>query len=224
MKEKYIEKMTFKIIHHGDCKYLGQYCYADSVENFLSMDEDQFISHMIQEYENVCSMELEQSEIESWKRSYRLVRDSFLNQLAAKDAFVIFEYVLPNKKYGLTERFCEQAGCRADIIILTKKIITVVEVKDRTKDAAMDAHFDNQAQKYKRKLQQFHFASLGMKIKVMLVLLQEENLSERKQQTWYLSPDGFKERVAISSIGAQAFQDPDVWIHSNWIWRSSDEI
>lgn len=35
MKEKYIERMTFNIINHGDCKYLGQYCYADSIENFL---------------------------------------------------------------------------------------------------------------------------------------------------------------------------------------------
>ena len=207
------------IIPHDACRYLGQYCYADNISNFLRMTEMQFISIMKNEYSRVTPYDLKPEEVESWKRSYKLIRMAFEDSPNSSEASVIFEYVLPYKKFGKKEYFCSQVGCRADIIILTKNIITIVEVKDLTMEDVLEAHFHNQAQKYKRKLQQFHMASQDSKIKVMLVCLQENELSVRKQQTWFLSADGFREIVHSRSIGIRPLEDTDSWIESDWIWR-----
>lgn len=207
------------MIPHDSCRYLGQYCYADKVSNFLRLTEQQFISQMKQEYPRVTPYDLNRGEIESWKRSYKLIRNAFEDAPNSSEATVVFEYVLPERKRGKKELFCAQVGCRADVIILTKTMLTVVEVKDRTMADAIDANYHNQAQKYKRKLQQFHMASQGAKIKVMLVCLQEQGLSLRKQQTWFLSADGFREKALSQSIGTQAVAEPGSWLSSDWIWR-----
>lgn len=208
------------LIPHDDCLYLGHYCYADTVSNYMRMTESQFISHMKRAYPGVTSYALTSGEIESWKRSYKLIRKAFEDAPNSSEATVVFEYVLPEKKRGREDLFCEQIGCRADVIILTKTIITIVEVKNRTMEDVIKAKYHYQAQKYKRKLQQFHMASQDTKIKVMLVCLQENELSVRKQQTWFLSADGFREKVQSQSIGTSSLENIDDWIESDWIWRS----
>lgn len=207
------------MIPHEACRYLGQYCYADSISNLMCMTEPQFIAHMKREYPRVTSYDLTREEVESWKRSYRLIKNAFKDAPNSSEAIVIFEYVLPAGKFDRKDLFCDQVGCRPDIIILTKTIITIVEVKDRTMAGALDAKYQKQAQKYKRKLRQFHMASQDTKIKVMLVCLQEEDLSVRESKTWFLSSDGFREKVLSQSIGTQSLTDPDSWIESDWIWK-----
>ena len=215
-----LKRCPENIIPHDDCLYLGHYCYADTISSFMRMTEPQFISHMKKEYYGVTSHVLTPAEVESWKRSYKLIQKAFEYAPNSGEATVVFEYVRPERKRGKKDLFCEQVGCRADVIILTKTIITIVEVKNRTMEDVIKANFHNQAQKYKRKLQQFHMASQDAKIKVMLVCLQENELSVRKQQTWFLSADGFREKVHSQSIGTQSMDDTESWIKSDWIWRT----
>ena len=214
-----LKRCPENIIPHDACRYIGHCCYADTISNYMRMTEPQFISHMKKEYHGVTSHALTPGEVESWKRSYKLIKKAFEDAPNSSEATVVFEYVLPERKRGKKDLFCAQVGCRADVIILTKTMITIVEVKNRTMEDVIEANYHNQAKKYKRKLQQFHMASQDAKIKVMLVCLQENELSVRKQQTWFLSADGFREKVLSQSIGTRSLEDAGSWIKSDWIWR-----
>ena len=212
---------TPKTIPHYECRYLGRYCYADKAANFLRMDEEAFLALMKRRFAQVSPYPVDPHEIASWRRSFRLMKSAFQGAQRSYDATLIFEYVIPTNFRDMTpESFREQNGSRADVIILTKRMTTIVEVKDRTAERPDVVRlFSKQAKGYGNRLRKFRQPT-DRRIKTMLVLLQEEGLSRTENKVWHLSPDTFREKVLRQCIGTGACADPRAWMEEDWAFTA----
>lgn len=200
--------------------YLGNACYGDLIGNFCGMTKACFITQMKQNYAEVYPTKPSPSECNSWGKSFTTLKKALKKCDKHQNLTILFEYVLPSGKYSSEKGFLGQVGGRADAIILSKNIVTVLEFKDRTFDACKAAGYMNQAKKYADRIRKYHVEAAEQKIKTILVCIPETGLNQKMNGITICSPDILGETL-LHLCEVVPHEDPFRWQHTQWRYETA---
>ena len=90
---------------------MKRYCYANSVENFLNENKNNWLKIMENKFREKHNLKLEQGQILAWEDSFDWLKKILVKIEEIKKNFnIIFEYELPY-----------EGGRRIDVIILSNE-------------------------------------------------------------------------------------------------------
>lgn len=149
---------------------MKRYCYANSVENFLSENKDNWLEKMKSNFQKKYTLKLEQGQILAWKDSFDCLKEILVKIEEIKKNFnIIFEYELPY-----------ESGRRIDVIILNNEKVFILEFKMKKNFLLEDI---DQTVAYFRDVQEYHFESRNKKIIPVLVLTKSENEKPKEKKS-----------------------------------------
>ena len=199
-----------------DNSFLGQYCWFGTVEQFLKSKQDPWLHVMVSRYPLVSPFLLTSSIKSSWRTCYSPLKKA-LKSLGQNYSNILlaFEFVLPQKvKNG--------AVCiltRPDVLLISKKIILVLEFKDKPlTENAVDQYL-LQVQKYKHRLKQYHVESKGKQINCLLISTDMKGVLYTIKKGTFCSGDQLAEAIRTNLQSPAALTIPQMkrWLSSDFI-------
>lgn len=188
-------------------------CYF-SVRDFLKMDQKTWLNTMTESVQKMHPGEVTKSQIESWCDCFHVLQHELaLIPEVTNNLFIIFEYWLPQHSPE-NNKTANDNGVRADVILLDKKTVTVLEFK-RLKELFF-GHV-RQTRKYRRRIQDYHDQSLGMNKKAVLVLTKAEDFNKDYKKVFVRSSDRLASVLkTIYTPNTEPHPDPKRWIESTF--------
>lgn len=148
---------------------MKRYCYANSVENFLNENKNNWLKIMENNFREKHNLKLEQGQILAWEDSFDWLKKILVKIEEIKKNFnIIFEYELPY-----------EGGRRIDVIILSNEKVFILEFKMKKNFLVEDI---DQTIAYFRDIQEYHFESRNKKITPILVLTKSENKKPKRKK------------------------------------------
>ncbi len=148
---------------------MKRYCYANSVENFLNENKNNWLKIMENKFREKHNLKLEQGQILAWEDSFDWLKKILVKIEEIKKNFnIIFEYELPY-----------EGGRRIDVIILSNEKVFILEFKMKKNFLVEDI---DQTVAYFRDIQEYHFESRNKKIIPILVLTKSENKKPKRKK------------------------------------------
>ena len=148
---------------------MKRYCYANSVENFLNENKNNWLKIMENKFREKHNLKLEQGQILAWEDSFDWLKKILVKIEEIKKNFnIIFEYELPY-----------EGGRRIDVIILSNEKVFILEFKMKKSFLVEDI---DQTIAYFRDIQEYHFESRNKKIIPILVLTKSENKKPKRKK------------------------------------------
>ena len=149
---------------------MKRYCYANSVENFLNENKNNWLKIMENNFREKHNLKLEQGQILAWDDSFEQLKKILVKIEEIKKNFnIIFEYELPY-----------EGGRRIDVIILSNEKVFILEFKMKKNFLVEDI---DQTVAYFRDIQEYHFESRNKKIIPILVLTKSENKKPKRKKS-----------------------------------------
>ena len=149
---------------------MKRYCYANSVENFLNENKNNWLKIMENKFRENYNLELGELQIKAWDDSFEQLKKILVKIEEIKKNFnIIFEYELPY-----------EGGRRIDVIILSNEKVFILEFKMKKNFLVEDI---DQTVAYFRDIQEYHFESRNKKIIPILVLTKSENKKPRRKKS-----------------------------------------
>lgn len=149
---------------------MKRYCYANSVENFLNENKNNWLKIMENKFREKHNLKLEQGQILAWEDSFDWLKKILVKIEEIKKNFnIIFEYELPY-----------EGGRRIDVIILSNEKVFILEFKMKKNFLVEDI---DQTVAYFRDIQEYHFESRNKKIIPILVLTKSENKKPKRKKS-----------------------------------------
>lgn len=166
--------------------HINHYCYRSPIGTFLALTKEEWLTQMKARHPQTSDHALEESNIKAWDNCFDVLQAAF-SQLPEKyrKLQVIFEYVLPCRSPDHSDA-ANDPGVRADVVILGKNDVVVLEFKQRDEVLPM---FKRQARKYRKRLHKHHIQSAGMNKKVILVLTKGHNINLHDYKLEICSPE-----------------------------------
>lgn len=171
--------------------YIGNLCYCSTWAEFAKLKNDGWMEEMIHNFPLVTDDELTDEQCRAWLSCRKeLVKTLKKLPEAYKDAWLVFEYVLPNHKPG-TRRAENERGIRPDVLVVGKGFVTVLEFKQRhlDYDGSVFIGFINQANKYVTRLKKYHTGCENKDIYSVVVLTLEKVFFEEFEDSLACSAD-----------------------------------
>lgn len=166
--------------------YINHYCYRSPIRTFLALTKEEWLALMKTRHRQTTNHALEESNIKAWGNCFDVLQAAFRTLPENYHRLqIIFEYVLPRFSPD-GPRAENDPGVRADVIILGKKDIVVLEFKQRDEYLPM---FRRQALKYRHRLQKWHVRSTGMSKKTILVLTKGHDINFHDYKLEICSPE-----------------------------------
>lgn len=180
--------------------YIGKCCYHSTVDKLLALGETEWERKMTSRFKRVSPFPLKPEQSRAWWNCYAALVSAFRDLPAAYGKLqIVFEYVLPQRRPDDTEPRVDDTGVRADVVLLSKDTVLVLEFKDRD---ALYPGCERQARKYARRLRRWHTGSAGMRRKTAIVLTQSPPLREKRYRLTACSPG------ELSGVIGEAFPLP----------------
>lgn len=196
--------------------YIGKSCYCSTVERLLDLGQERWLARMKSCFKRVSPYPLTDGQVRAWVNSYDVLTSTFAALPPEYGKLqLIFEYVLPSHKPE-DDAAAEDVGVRADVILLSKDTVCVLEFKDRT---GSYPGCERQARKYAKRLRHWHTGSVGMRKKTILVFTKATEISEKRYRLNVSSPDH------LASVLANLFPAPirkmtkdgaKAWMNAPW--------
>ena len=166
--------------------YIGKCCYHSTVDKLLALGETEWERTMTSRFKRVSPFPLKPEQSRAWWNCYATLASAFRDLPAEYGKLqIVFEYVLPLRRPDDTDRAVDDTGVRADVVLLSKDTVLVLEFKDRD---ALFPGCERQARKYARRLRRWHTGSVGMRRKTAVVLTQSPPLREKRYRLTACSP------------------------------------
>ena len=193
--------------------YINNFCFCSTVEEFLNISKEDWLSAMEENYPFVTPYELSRQQIEAWKDEYDVLHKQLYKAVNIKRAYeklsIIFEYVLWD--------FDNENGVRPDVILLGKERIGIIEFKSRSINDENYKYVTSQAKKYRHRLLHNHDASKDMKISVVALMTSMKDYYQINGRVKCISPDRFEDVVtSLMGIDPKAHRDVYAWINSDY--------
>ncbi|MBQ1482394.1 MAG: hypothetical protein IIZ28_02365 [Erysipelotrichaceae bacterium] len=199
-------------------KYIDNFCFYSSIDEFLETDKKTFLAAMEENYPFVTPFRLSKAQIAAWADEYDVLREQ-LNKCVNKDRAygrlsILFEYVLWD--------FDNENGVRPDVLILSKERIGIIEFKTRPIGEQDHKYITSQAKKYRHRLLHNHDESKGMKLSVCAVSTSMKDYYEILGHVRCISPDRFEDvRESLMGRHPQPHEDVYRWIASDYHFEKS---
>ncbi len=182
--------------------------WAGSIRSFLALDESEFLSSLITHQKEFLNSQIDPGQHRAWRNCFSSL-STYLDDLCQSHPdvlkwFIIFEYVLPRER-----------GRRPDVVILSKDQIFILEYKDYQE--ALQPHID-QVAAYSRDVQNYHGLSHNNPVHSILVLNQAQNISQKSENVFILSPDKLNAVIPNFIDNNKKFPniDPLAWIDAEY--------
>lgn len=161
---------------------VGSYATWCTLRKFQTYGKETWLRRM----KRNAVTDVEQGNLEAWADSFDVLQraigslpESYL------DLHIVFEYGLP--RYPLTAgRAPNDIAVFADAIVLSKDTVVVLEFK-RAEEPFIG--YARQARKYRRRIQDFHEESRGMRKRAIQVLTRGEGISHKYHKVVCCSAD-----------------------------------
>lgn len=185
-----------------------KYCYKGYMDEFLSIDLQNWLSIMKENYENNRGDFADQAIIGSWIDCFNHLKRYF-EKYRGKRYYLIFEYEL---ELG--------SGRRTDVIVLMERDVVILEFKEKEEVKRKDKL---QLQDYVSNIYGYHIESRENHITPVLVETRKTSYLEELQTTSYLedskiivcSPDRLN-TIMDGLNGEEIGYDPATWIESSY--------
>ena len=139
--------------------------YSNTISNFVSDNQEKIIGILTKGYANAGFANLIKNQIEAWKIEIDLLQNIFKK--------LIFDNSEINKWHILIEYPIPRRNCRADVILLIKNFIVVIEFKIFSKEYLTT--YEKQLLEYCYDLRDFHLKSANKFIYPILVCTEADN-------------------------------------------------
>lgn len=178
----------------------SRYCYQDSIENFMSLDENSFISQMETAFRQQYILPLEELQITAWRDCFKSIKHN-LGDIATQfpGLSIIFEYALPY-----------ESGRRPDVILLSGEQVIILEYKMKNQVRNDDL---DQAAAYGRDIREYHFESREKEVIPFLVLTRTKDYRVTRKGVRCCSDDILADEL-FSVINIASQTDASAWINS----------
>ena len=182
--------------------------WAGSIRSFLNLEESAFLSSLITHQKEHLNSQIDPGQLRAWRNCYislsKYLVDFCQSRPDVLDCFIIFEYVLPRER-----------GRRPDVVILSKDQIFILEYKDF--QVALTPHVD-QVSAYSRDIQNYHGLSHNNPVYPILVLNQAQNISQKSENVFIVSPDKLNPTILNLIDNDRKFTniDPLAWIEAEY--------
>lgn len=178
----------------------SRYCYQDSLQNFMSLDENSFISRMKTAFCEQYVFPLGELQISVWRDCFRSLNRS-LGDIATQfpGLSIIFEYALPY-----------ESGRRPDVILLSREQVIILEYKMKKLLRSDDL---DQAAAYGRDIREYHFESRDKEVISFLVLTRATGFKETRKGVRCCSDDVLAAEL-FRVINKASPTDAKAWINS----------
>ncbi len=141
----------------GKMEYIGNCTYKGNVKSFFALGQEEWLKRMQSSYRFVSPFALDIKMVRSWQNCFSVLHNALQAMPEEyKKLQIIFEYVMPLARPDLEQK-TEYNGVRADVLLLSKDTVTVLEFKNRS-DPMKDKPellkwYVRQAWKYRKRLQ-----------------------------------------------------------------------
>ncbi len=193
--------------------YVGRFCYRSSIQLFLSRSLEEWVADMKANFSKVTGHPLETSQICAWKDEHAALHQA-LSRLPKEyhQRQIIFEYVMPYRK----RPSADDPGVRADVILLSEKTVTILEFKQHYEEENA-VNIQRQLLKYRRRIQEWHAASTGMRKTAIAVLTSETNFREKRRRCTFCSPDMLADEL-LEHVDGKHMPKAKIesWLRSEW--------
>lgn len=180
-----------------------RYCYADTVDNFLKISENDWISEMKSGFSEAYMLALGNVQVGVWKDCYRVLQEQLPKFNAENPNFsIVFEYSLPY-----------ESGRRPDVLLVSKEFVVILEFKK--KDSVLRADID-QVAAYARDIEEYHYESRTKDISSVLVVTEMKNVFYDEAGVSICSGDFLHIALDNSVAGKQTKCDIQKWINSKY--------
>lgn len=193
--------------------YINNFCFCSTIEEFLNLSEEIWLSSMEENYPFVTPYELSKEQREAWKDEYAVLRRA-LFQAVHKDraygkVYILFEYVLWD--------FDNENGVRPDVLFISRDRVGVVEFKTRSIDEDSFVYVTSQAKKYVHRLRHNHDRSRDMKVCAAAVMTSMKNFYQILGHVKFASPDRFSDLFAsLLGVHPRPYERIYDWINSDY--------
>lgn len=194
-------------------KYINNFCFCSSIDEFLSIDKKTFLAAMEENYPYVTPHKLTKAQVEAWKDEYDVLKKQ-LSLCVNKNRnygrlSILFEYVLWD--------FDNECGVRPDVLLLSKDRVGIIEFKTRPFTKEDHIYITSQAKKYRHRLLHNHDKSKGMKLSVAAISTSMKDYYEILGRVKCVSPDRFEDiRESLMGRYPKAHEDVYGWISSDY--------
>ena len=194
-------------------RYINNFCYCSSIDEFLDLDKERWLQTMRENYPFVTPYELSSRQVDAWKDEYDVLQKQLKKTVDRNRGYeklhIIFEYVLWD--------FDNENGVRPDVIILSRNRIGIIEFKSRSIDDENYKYVTSQAKKYRHRFLHNHDESKGMKLGTAAVMTSMKDYCEIKGRVRCISPDRFDDiRETLMGMKAEPHEDVFRWIDSDY--------
>lgn len=151
--------------------YVNKFCYCGTVERFLAVGKDEWLSTMERKYAQVSPHPLTKSLKRSWENCY----DSLFHTFSIlgdkyRKLYLVFEYGLPMFPVKTGKPVNEEYAINADCIVLSNNSVLILEFKDKDlSDREFSLNLAYSVRRYRNRIQQNHDRSRGFRKKGVLV-------------------------------------------------------
>lgn len=202
--------------------YIGKYAWKGSVRALFEGNTcEEWLEQMKTAYPRFSPFELSDAQQRAWGNCFDVLSRTFASLPNDYGRLkIVFEYVLPQHRPDRPAEE-EDIGVRADVLLLCRETVIVLEFKDR--DAPYPGCY-RQARKYQRRLQQWHRQSDGMRKKTVAVFTKAHDMRLQEYRLVGCSPDHLAEVLADllpSQFHTMERSKLTEWLASEWSVREN---
>ena len=172
-------------------------------------------------FPSVWYNKLDSAQEKSWHTIFRTLKPALQRLPAYHDLTIVFEYVLPTRPAKSKKALYSQIGVRADVMLISKGKVGIIEFKDRPLKSYTDRSIvSKQANKYATRIKRFHSMSQNMTVSTVALMLQDEQLCRFDKDTnvKFYSPDDMTDAlVYLVGRNPACNPNPEQWLRSEWI-------
>ena len=202
-------------------RYIGACCYAGTVREFLSLSMGEWLQIMKANFPSVWYNKLDSAQEKSWHTTFKTLKPALQRLPTYHDLTIVFEYVLPSRPAKSEKALYSQIGVRADVMLISKGKVGIIEFKDRPLMSYTDMSVvSKQAKKYATRIKRFHNMSQNMTVSTVALMLQDEQLCRFDKDTnvKFYSPDNMTDAlVYLVGKNPTCHPKPEQWLQSEWI-------
>ena len=179
-------------------------CYFNTIQGFLSEQEDIWLSQMKSAFSEEYIMSLGASQVHAWSDCFQELQ-KYLPAVTSKltPFNIIFEYALPY-----------ESGRRPDVVLLSKEQVIILEFK--MKDVFLNEDID-QVAAYARDIKEYHFESRGKEVLPVLVITGAKGKKVSKEPNGVIkcSSDSIPDLIIQVAKNSQSY-DATTWMESKY--------
>ena len=180
-----------------------RYAYCATVEEFLDINEDDWIQVMKSGFHESYLMALGALQINVWKDCFRVLQRELPAFHQIHPGFhIVFEYALPY-----------ESGRRPDVLLVCNEYVIVLEFKK--KQEILQADID-QANAYARDIEEYHYESREKDLSAILVLTEAHDVYVDEEGLIVCSGDMLSVALNDCVTDPTTKRNIDIWINSRY--------